>query len=90
MRANVLSSTCKSSKQTQQGSLLAVGGPGGGGLELRLSPCPMEGLDAVGVVSLAWAVVSLGSSGFEARACESITVATDPGNRATVSLVFVR
>ena len=38
-----------------------VGGPGGGGLELRLSPCPMEGLDAVDVVSFALAVVFLGS-----------------------------
>ena len=34
---------------------------GGGGFELRLSPCPMAGLDAVDVVSFASAVVSLGS-----------------------------
>ena len=52
MRANALPSTGKSSKQTQQGSLLVVVGPGGG-LELRLSPCPMELLDAVDVASLA-------------------------------------
>ena len=61
MRANVLQSTCKSSKQTQQRSLLVAVGPGGGGLEERRSPCPMEELDAVDVVSFALAVVSLGS-----------------------------
>ena len=73
MRVNALPSTGKSSKQTQQGSLLAVGGLSGVGLELRLSPCPMEELDAVDVVSVALSVASLGSSGFEEPARESIT-----------------
>ena len=40
---------------------MVVVGPGGGGLEERRSPCPMEELDAVDVVSFALAVVSLGS-----------------------------
>ena len=52
-----------------------VVGPGGGGLELRLSPCPMEELDAVDVVSSALAVASLDSLGFEALLFESIPVA---------------
>ena len=78
MRANVLKSTCKSSKQTQQRSLLVVGGAGGG-LELRLSRCPMEELDAVDVVSFALTVGSLGSLGFEVLVVESIPVATAPG-----------
>ena len=53
-----------------------VVGPGGGGLEPRLSPCPMEELDAVGFVSFALAVVlSLGSMGFEELAFESIPLA---------------
>ena len=51
-----------------------VVGLGGGGLELRLSPCPMEELDAVDVVSVALAVASLGSSGFEALVFEPIPV----------------
>ena len=73
MRVNALLSTGKSSKQTQQRSLLVVVGPdGGGGLELRLSPCPMEGLDAVDVVSFALAVVFLGS---KALVSDSILVA---------------
>ena len=72
MRANAQKSTGKSSKQTQQRSLLVVVGPGGGGLELRLSPCPMEGLDAVDVVSFALAVVFLGS---KALVSDSILVA---------------
>ena len=90
MRVNALPSTGKSSKQTQQRSLLVVVGLGGGGLELRLSPCPMEELDAVDVVSLALAVASLGSLGFEERACESITVATAPGNEKTMHHFFPR
>jgi hypothetical protein len=48
MRENVAASTCKSSKQTQQCSLLVVVkvvvGLGGGGLEPRLFPCPTEEL----------------------------------------------
>ena len=40
---------------------MVVGPDGGGGLELRLSPCPMAGLDAVDVVSFAPAFASLGS-----------------------------
>jgi hypothetical protein len=54
---------------------------GGGGLEPRLSPCPMAELDAVDVVSFALAVVlSIGSMGFEELAFESIPVATLVGN----------
>ena len=41
------------SRPSCQRSLLVVVGSGGGGLELRLSPCPMELLDAVDVASLA-------------------------------------
>ena len=63
-----------------------VGGPGGGGVELRLCPCPMAELDAVDVVSSALAVASLGSLGFEARACESIPVATAPGPGKSLKL----
>ena len=48
----------------------------GGGLELRLSPCATEELDAVDVVSFALTVVSLGSLGFEEPAFEFIPVAT--------------
>ena len=48
----------------------------GGGLEPRLSRCPIEELDAVDVVSSALAVVSLGSLGFEELVVESIPVAT--------------
>ena len=53
-----------------------IGGPGGGGLELRLYPWPLEELGAVDVVSCALAVVSLGSLGFEELVVESISVAT--------------
>ena len=56
-----------------------VGGPGGGGLEERRSPCPMAGLETVDVVSFALAVGSLGSLGFEVLVVESIPVATAPG-----------
>ena len=77
MRVNALLSTGKSSKQTQQGSLLAVVGPGGGGLELRLSPCPMAGLDAVDVVSFAPAFASLGS---KVLVSDSILAAMGSGN----------
>ena len=80
MSVNAEQSTCKSSKQTQQRSLLVVVGPGGGGLEERLSLCPMEDLGAVDVVSFALAVVSLGSLGFEELVSVSITVAMAPGN----------
>jgi len=58
-----------------------VVGPGGGGLETRLSSWPMEELDAVDVVSVALAVFSLGSLdslgslGFEELVFESIPVA---------------
>ena len=52
-----------------------VGVVGGGGLELRLSPCATEELDAVDVVSFALSVVSLGSLGFEEPAFEFIPVA---------------
>ena len=57
-----------------------VVGLGGGGLEPRLSPCPMEELDAVDVVSSALAVDSLGSLGFAALLFESIPEATALGN----------
>ena len=40
---------------------VVVGGGGGGGFEERRSPCPMEELKAVDVVSFALAVVFLGS-----------------------------
>jgi len=53
---------------------VVVVGAGGGGLELRLSPWSMEELDAVDGTSLALAVVSLGSLGFEALVFESIPV----------------
>ena len=53
---------------------------GSGGLEPRLSPCPIEELDAVDVVSFALAVVSLGSMGVEELVFESIPVATALGN----------
>ena len=53
---------------------------GGGGLELRLSPCATEELDAVDVVSCALAVDSLGSLGVAALLFESISVATTLGN----------
>jgi hypothetical protein len=56
--------------------LLVVVGPGGGGLEPRLSPCPMEELDAVDDVSCALAVVSLGSLDFNAFVFESIPVSS--------------
>ena len=46
---------------------------GAGSTHYLLSPCPMEELDAVDVVSLALAVASLGSLGFEEPARESIT-----------------
>ena len=49
---------------------------GGGGLELRFSPCATEELDAVDVVSFKLRVDSLGSLGFEEPAFESIPVAT--------------
>ena len=78
MRVNALRSTGKSSKQTQQGSLLVVVGPGGGGLEERRSPCLMEELDAVDVVSFALAVVSLG---FKAPVSDSILAAMAPVRR---------
>ena len=55
------------------GGVVGVGG--GGGLELRLSPCATEELDAVDVVSCALAVVS---SGFNALAPDSILAATAP------------
>ena len=61
----------KFSKQRQQCSLAVVVV---GGLEPRRSPCPTEeldGVDAVGVVSCALAVVSFKALGFE-----SISVAT--------------
>ena len=54
---------------------MVVGFGGGGGLEPRLSPCSMEELDAVDVVSCALAVVS---SGFNALAPDSILAATAP------------
>ena len=60
--------------------MLVVVRPGGGGLEPRLSPCPMEELDAVDVVSSALAVDSLGSLGVAALLFESISVATTLGN----------
>ena len=59
--------------------LVVVVDGGGGGLEPRLSRCPTEELVAVGVVSVALAVVSLGSLGFEELVVESIQVATAPG-----------
>ena len=62
-----------------------VGVVGGGGLELRLSPCATEELDAVDVVSCAVAVVSLGPLGFEELVSElvseSMTVARRNGER---------
>ena len=60
--------------------VVVVGVVGGGGLEERLSPCATEELDAVGVVSCALPVVSLGSMGFAALLFESIPVATTLGN----------
>ena len=77
-----------------------VVGPGGGGLEPRLSSCPLEELDAVVVVSCALAVVSLGPLGCEEVVFGSIPVATaanehgkntvansgGKGNRGPVSL----
>ena len=48
---------------------------GGGGLEPRLSPCPMAELDAVDVVSCAVVVVSLGSMSCEEVVFGSIPVA---------------
>ena len=48
-----------------------VVGLGGGGLELRLSPCPMEELDAVDVVSVALALAVV-SVGFNAVVSDSI------------------
>ena len=65
---------------------LVVGG--GGGLELRLSPCATEELDAVDVVSFALSVVSLGSLGFEEPAFEFIPVATALGNGLIVDFTF--
>ena len=59
---------------------VVVVGAGGGGLELRLSPCATEELDAVDVGSFTLTVVSLGSPGFEELVFESIPVATAPGN----------
>ena len=56
--------------------MLLVVGFGLGGLEERLSPSPMEELDAVDVASCALAVVFSGSPGFEEPAFESIPVAT--------------
>jgi len=56
--------------------LVVVGlcfGGGGGGLELRLSPCATEELDVADVVSFKLRVVSLG---FEEPAFEFIPVAT--------------
>ena len=58
-----------------------VVGFGLGGLELRLSPSPMEELDAVDVVSCALAVVSSGSS---ALAPDSILAATAPVTRGWI------
>ena len=52
---------------------------GAGSTHYLLSPCPMEELDAVDVVSVALAVASLGSLGFEVLVFESIPVATAPG-----------
>jgi hypothetical protein len=60
--------------------VVVVGVVGGGGLEERLSPCPMEELDAVDVVSCALTVVSLGSLGVEEVVFGSIPVATALGN----------
>ena len=59
--------------------MLAVVDPGGGGVEPRLSLCPMAEFDAVDVVLCAVAVVSLGLLGFEELAIGSIPVATAPG-----------
>ena len=56
--------------------LVVVGPVGLAGLEERLSPSPMEELDAVDVVSSALAVVFWGSPGLEEPAFESIPVAT--------------
>ena len=56
--------------------MLVVVGLGGGGLEPRLSLCPMAELDAVDVVSCALTVVSLGSLGFAALLFEFIPVAS--------------
>jgi hypothetical protein len=55
-------------------TVVVVGVVGGGGLELRLSPCATEELDAVDVASVALAVVSLGSLGVEELVAESMTV----------------
>jgi hypothetical protein len=68
--------------------LLVVVGFGLGGLELRLSPSPMEELDAVDVVSCALAIISLGSLGFEALVFESIPVARLCGERLNVRSVL--
>ena len=62
----------------------------GGGLELRLSPCATEELDAVDVVSFALSVVSLGSLGSEEPAFEFIPVATALGNGLIVRIHFHR
>jgi len=64
--------------------LLVAVGFGLGGLELRLSPSPMEELDAVGVASCELAVVFWGSPGFEEPAFESILVATSRARAAVV------
>ena len=67
---------------------------GGGGLELRLSPCATEELDAVDVVSCVLAVVSLGSMSCEAFFFESIPVArlwaTSILNVRSVCFLFLR
>ena len=56
-------------------TVVVVGVVVGGGLELRLSPCATEELDAVDVASCALAVMSLGALGFEELVFESIPVA---------------
>ena len=91
MRANVAASTCRSSKQTQQCSLLVVVkvvvGLGGGGLEPRLFPCPTEELvDEVELFFFAVTVLD-----FKALVFASIPVAAwhwGEGFRTPANVIF--
>ena len=76
MRANVLQSTCKSSKQTQHRSACLCGCAGLGDDDPAKEDVVFEvDLEAVDVVSCALAVVSLG---FKALVSGSILMATAP------------
>jgi len=87
MCENVAASTCKSSKQTQQCSLLVVVKVVGGGLEPRLFPCPTEELvDEVELFFFAVAVLD-----FKALVFASIPVAAwhwGEGFRTPANVIF--